>query len=295
MANNNFPFSPKEAIRKRTSVRTFKEEALPWEVEIKLKNYAEEIKGPFAPALSIIFINQDKFARELGGRIGTYGVIKGAKNFAGALVEEGLDKNLEQVGYVMEEFILFATHLGIGTCWLGGTFKINGLERIVKLDKEEFIPIITPLGYPAGGKSLVERAMKAAVGSKKRKPWHKLFFDGSLDSPLQENEAGFYRNPLEMVRLAPSASNRQPWRLVKEGPCWHFFMDYSMIVNQAAGIPIQRVDMGIAMAHFELTAGEEGLSGEWVVKEEKPSLGGIGKLHYIATWRGQGRADNKHE
>jgi len=277
-------FSVKETIKKRTSVRTYKPVSLPGELERKLKNYAEEIKGPFSPQVRFAFIKEDSFLEESGGRISTYGVIRGAKNYMGALVEKGLDKNLEQVGYVLEELILYAAGLGLGTCWLGGTFKIKGLEKVVGMEKGEILPVITPLGYPAKEKRLIERAMKAAAGSKKRKPWHKLFFNGSLNSPISEKEAGSYLNPLEMVRLAPSASNRQPWRLVQEGTSWHFFMDPSKIVNQTVGYPIQRVDMGIAMCHFELTALEEGLRGEWVIQKEKPALEGAEKLHYIASW-----------
>lgn len=280
-------FPVKETIKKRTSVRTYQPAALPEELEGKLKDYGNGIKGPFSIPFSFVFLKEDSFLEEAGGRISTYGVIKGAKNYLGVIVEKGLDKGLVEVGYVLEELILYATSLGIGTCWLGGTFKIKGLEKAAKLGKGEFLPILTPLGYPAREKRLVERAMKAAAGSQKRKPWHKLFFDGSLNFPLGEKEAASYKTPLEMVRLAPSASNRQPWRLVKEGSCWHFFIDYAKIVNQAVGYPIQRVDMGIAMCHFELTAREGGLSGAWLVQEEKPSLEGTEKLHYIASWAGK--------
>jgi len=39
------------------------------------------------------------------------------------------DKNLEDFGYLMEEAILFATGLGLGTCWLGGSFTKSGLPK----------------------------------------------------------------------------------------------------------------------------------------------------------------------
>jgi hypothetical protein len=47
---------------------------------------------------------------------------------------------------------------------------------------------------------------------------------------------------------------------------------------------LQRVDMGIAMCHFELTAREAGLSGEWLRAEpdiEKPDS----LTEYVVTWR----------
>ena len=73
-----------------------------------------------------------------------------------------------------------------------------------------------------------------------------------------------------MVRLAPSASNKQPWRIVKDGSAWHFYLQRtpkygpgSVVFNVMKLADLQRVDMGIAMCHFELTARELGLDGKW--------------------------------
>lgn len=126
--------------------------------------------------------------------------------------------------------------------------------------------------------------MKATAGSKKRKPWNKLFFNKSLDHPITEEEAGSYAAPLEMVRLAPSASNKQPWRIVKNDNYWHFFLDYSKLINKAIGYDIQRIDIGIAMCHFELTALQEGLSGKWTIDKSRPEIKGTENLHYITSW-----------
>ena len=45
-----------------------------------------------------------------------------------------------------------------------------------------------------------------------------------LGRPLSPERAGAYAQAVEMVRRAPSASNRQPWRIVKSGHPWHFFI-----------------------------------------------------------------------
>lgn len=74
-----------------------------------------------------------------------------------------------------------------------------------------------------------------------------------------------------MVRLAPSARNLQPWRVVKQGNRFHFFMQRykgyrELVVPFITGIAdLQRVDMGIAMAHFDGSLKETGLSGRWDV------------------------------
>jgi nitroreductase len=70
------------------------------------------------------------------------------------------------------------------------------------------------------------------------------------------------------VRLAPSASNKQPWRLLRRGDTFHFFLcrdkAYGALMPFA---DLQRIDLGIAICHFQLAAAELGLQGVWSVLE----------------------------
>ena len=91
-----------------------------------------------------------------------------------------------------------------------------------------------------------------------------------------------------MVRLGPSASNKQPWRIVRDGGSWHFAIQRSLFYRtrtlRLAGIAdMPRLDVGIAMCHFELTARELGLRGSWRVAD--PGLEPHGaRTEYSATW-----------
>ncbi len=272
-----------DVIKNRTSVRTYKPLILPADIIRQLEAYARWISGPFDRPVRFVFWDDASFEKETGGKIGTYGIIRGSKHYIAGIVKKG-DKDLEQLGYVFQQLILYATSLGLGTCWLGGTFRRTSLERAAGLQEGEILPVITPVGYQAGKESMLSRAMKLASRSRERKPWKELFFLQSLDRPLEENEAGDYSIPLEMVRLAPSASNKQPWRVFKSGRFWHFYLDYSRLTNRSLGFEIQRIDMGIALCHFELTAREAGLPGHWVTHAARPSNPGADKLHYIVTW-----------
>ncbi|ACB85135.1 nitroreductase family protein [Natranaerobius thermophilus] len=273
-----------DLIKKRTSVRTYKPAAISEELENKLKIYSDNLHDPFSSSVRFVFINDATFVKETGGKIGTYGLIKGAKNFIAVLVEKNLNHNLEKVGYTLEKLILYATYLGLGTCWLGGTFNLKGLDKATMITEQEILPIITPVGYPHEKKSIADKMIKAAAGSKKRKPWNKLFFNKSLDTPITEKEAGSFAAPLEMVRLAPSAQNKQPWRIIKEDKYWHFFLEYSKLINKVSGYDIQKIDLGIAMCHFELAAVQEGLSGKWMIDGTRPKIEGTENFHYITSW-----------
>ena len=69
------------------------------------------------------------------------------------------------------------------------------------------------------------------------------------------------------VRQGPSASNKQPWRILKSADRFHLYLQrtrgYRNVFTRMAQVDdMQRIDMGIAMCHFELTARELGLSGK---------------------------------
>ncbi len=293
-----------EVIKRRSSTRSYNPVQLPDEVLEKLKAYSREIRGPFSGRVRLVFLDVSAFEEQTGKKIGTYGFIRGAQHFIAGIVAKG-EKDLEELGYVFEQLILYATSLGLGTCWLGGTFRRKSLQEAVALKKTEMLPAITPVGYAARKEKMLDMGISgilsrekrltkrpsgpgpSIVGQRKpkRKPWPELFFYQRLGYPLPKNEAGDFQAPLEMVRLAPSASNRQPWRVIKSEDCWHFYLEPSLLTNKVLGFEIQRIDLGIALCHFELTARELGLPGNWIVLTTGlPSLGAE-KLQYVASWR----------
>ena len=111
-----------------------------------------------------------------------------------------------------------------------------------------------------------DRIIRWGAKSHSRKAWESIFFEGSFETPLSRDLSSKYSVVLDMVRLAPSASNKQPWRVVRQGDQYHVFLqrtpNYSGYVKT---VDLQRIDMGIAMCHFELTARELGLNGGWEV------------------------------
>ena len=92
-----------------------------------------------------------------------------------------------------------------------------------------------------------------------------------------------------MLRLAPSASNKQPWRVVSFNQAWRFYLQrtpgYSddPIKRMLGLCDLQRVDMGIAMCHFELAAQSLKLKGKWEVEESLTQTPHpLGK--YLVSW-----------
>ncbi|HEY8910239.1 MAG TPA: nitroreductase family protein [Desulfosporosinus sp.] len=277
-----FGISITEIIKKRLSVRTYSARPLPPETKEALRGFFSMLRGPFGGTVRCNLIERDLARTGSNAKLGTYGVIRGAATYVVAVVGKA-DRDLEDFGYSLEKAILYATSLGLGTCWLGGTFKKNEFAKAIEQKDGEIWPCITPIGYPSSNKSLIDSAMRFVAGSKNRKPWDELFFSGDFSHRLSESEAGKYVTPLEMLRLAPSASNKQPWRIVKETNKSHFYLQHTKGYAKLLAHDLQRVDMGIAMCHFELTAEELGIKGRWQISDPR-SINTPQDTEYVVSW-----------
>ncbi|MCK5849097.1 MAG: hypothetical protein KAH01_07885 [Caldisericia bacterium] len=177
-----------------------------------------------------------------------------------------------QFGYTFEIVVLFCTDLGLGTCWTG---LFNKMAFSSCLDKKTFqkIGFISPVGYS-----------EDFTSKKGRKPWSELFFN-EKNQPLNKNDVQTYHEAIEMVRLAPSGMNLQPWRIIYYKNKYHFFVERKKgivaLAFKTLAIDIQLVDMGIAMCHFELYANENGLIGKW---SKESSINHPDDWQYINTW-----------
>ena len=274
-----------DVIEKRYSVRNYSIRPIEKDKIQQIEAYLKEnMQGPLASEVRFELIDAIDYEPAELKKFGTYGLIKGARVYIAGVVKRNVT-SMEDFGYCMEKNILFATSLGLGTCWLGGSLNRSTFSEKMNAAEDELLPAVTPIGYMEENKTLRESIIRLAVGAKNRKKPEELFFHNSYRTPLDLNSVGQYSKVLESVRIAPSASNKQPWRIIKgEGNQYHFYMKEDMAYNTAfKNILIQNLDMGIAMCHFELAAVELGLIGVW--KIEKPILA-AGDLVYIVSWIG---------
>ena len=269
----------KETIQKRHSIRTYEDKKLTKKDKEKLMAYMDTLCNPFGVDVKIHII--DKGLNANGEKLGTYGVIKGANTFLGVSIP-----NTEfapvAAGYEFENLILYATAMGLGTVWLAATFSRDSFASAMGIGKEELFPAVSPVGYPASKKSIKESIMRKTMKSSTRKAWNQLFYEEDFQTPLTENAAGAYAQPLEIVRLAPSAKNVQPWRVLKVGNIYHFYETHNQDVSKGEAM-IKQVDLGIALSHFHQTLLEEGLKGKF----EKLSQDNIkipANTYYIVSW-----------
>jgi len=264
---------PSKSIRARRSVRTYSPDPIPPDQLQQLNEACSSITtAPFGESASFQVIERP-FKKGEPVKLGDYGLQRNPRYFFVGSISPS-PTALMGFGYLLEHLVLRATELGLGTCWMG----YYNPEYFPEVTLEGLTPTIAVVGM-AEKPRIGEKLIRGAIRADKRKKWDTFFFDGDFDHPL--TDVGDYKEPLEMLRLSPSAGNTQPWRIVR-GPAnvFHFHMRINNKKYHARGM--HHVDTGIAMANFELSVLEAGLEGEWRVEDPKLKLPDV--TEYRVSW-----------
>ena len=262
-------------IRERKSVRTFDGVPVSAEDREKIEQYIRTIENPFGVPVRFTLLDA-----------GTYGlsspVLNGETLYVAGMVGK-VPHAEEAFGFSFEKLVLYAWTLGIGTTWIGGTMKREVFERAAKLAEGEMMPCVSPLGYPAKKRSFRETMMRKGVGADTRMPAEKIFFDGAWGTGLLPEKQAGIADLIEMVRWAPSAVNKQPWRIIVSGRDCHFYEKRDKGYSGEKTGDLQKIDVGIALCHF--AAGLEEQGEKPTVVTEDPGLPIPEGAEYIATVR----------
>lgn len=239
-----------EAIKNRRSRRKF--ETTPID-KSKLKDLNELISKINEESKMNIQLIEDG-SKILNGFRASYGMISGKMSVV-ALIGNEHDKDLkEKAGYYGEYIVLEAVSLGLGTCWVGGTFNKKKCNSMIEINDNENLVCIIAIGNVKSEKSYKEKLLARSGNNKKA--FDEILLDGAEDAPE------WIENGINMAIMAPSAMNKQPVGYsYRKGVVNSFF-----IKN---GLGYEEVDSGISMAHFEIGAYQCGVKGNWERKREK--------------------------
>lgn len=264
-----------ELMRSRRSVRSFDGNPLPESVRQELLRFANAVETPYELAIDWRILDAKEHGLSSPVITGTDAYITGKLR--------RVPHAEEAFGFAFERVVLYAASLGLGTTWIAGTMDRPAFERAMRLEEGEFMPCVSPLGVPAAKMSLRESMMRKGVKADSRLPFEELFFDGSFKKPLSEEKAGELSEVLEAVRRAPSAVNKQPWRVVVCGDTVCFYEKQSKGFVSADGWDLQKVDLGIALCHFVCGMEEKGRALEFLL--EDPGLVPPADAAFIAAFR----------
>ena len=264
-----------KTIQERKSVRTFDGRPLSAADRERLERYIPTIANPFGIPVRFVLLD----AKEHGL---SSPVLSGDTMYVAGKVDQAPRADVA-FGYSFEKLVLYAWSLGIGTTWIGGTMKREAFERAAGLADGERMPCVSPLGYPARKRSLRETMMRRGVGADARMPAEKLFFDGAWNAGMPPEKRAPIADLMEMVRWAPSAVNKQPWRIIAAGNDFHFYEKRDKGYTSEKTGDLQKIDVGIALCHFVMGLEERGDMPEVITAD--PGIAVPDGVEYIATVR----------
>lgn len=210
MEQGNTMVPAQDLIRRRISTRSFDGKALEPGLYKEIENLLaleEKKTRPFGTDLRLALIGPH--AGE-PAKLGTYGLISGAAGFVAGAVVPGPGA-MEDLGYALEGVVLGLTALGLGSCWIGGVFDRKKTLKALESREGEVVPAVIALGRPSDTRSFADRLVTGIARSRKRKPLADILMGRYAEDPASLPEP--ILSCLEALRLAPSASNKQPWRI----------------------------------------------------------------------------------
>lgn len=161
------------------------------------------------------------------------------------ITSEKKDGYLENIGFALEELVLKLVAMGIGSCWLGETIKKELYRNIIEFPENQEAVLMVAFGYPANNHDI----SKKEVGEYRRK---------SIDEIIIGDYEEIYKDIFNMVRVAPSGVNMQPWRFfIVDGGIDLYAVKGNLLSKRVYSF--RELDAGIALKHFEIGCKEKGI------------------------------------
>lgn len=213
------------AINERHSVRQYEDKPLSEDVVSTLTAALEVLNDEGWLDMQLI-VDEPKAFSCLSSKVTGF---SGVKNYL-AIIGPECPTLHEACGYYGEKMVLLAQHLGLNTCWVGKTFKI---QQAYRLTMGEELTSVIALGYgkDQGSPHKSKSPQEVAPGYDDAPDWFKAGVDAAL--------------------LAPTALNRQRFR-------------FKIVGQDEEGLPVvkastkpgsfTKIDLGIAKCHFEIAA-----------------------------------------
>ncbi|MDF2615091.1 MAG: hypothetical protein K0S71_2877 [Clostridia bacterium] len=244
------------AINTRRSTRSYTMESVEEAKMNLLKNFVSNMQLPYDHKVKVQFFkaNPDKKL---------YSVFAAPPDNA-AFIANTDTKSISSVGFVGELLILYATSLGLSTCWYGHYLLLELQHNMPQLGAEaenqnikwgygkqeaegERAVCITPIGYWKSEGARIFDRMQESLISYKRKPISALL-EADLKEEMLPSEILY---AIDLARKAPSAANSQHWRFKVS----HDFKVVSIAMPENykhIKWEHPNVDVGICACHFWL-------------------------------------------
>lgn len=167
--------------------------------------------------------------------------ITGCRMAAALLVRDGSWQTCLNAGAIGEAFVLEATALGLGTCWVGGSYRREAVAGHIPAGAA--LLCLIAVGVPA-------QPLVAPITRRRMAP--------------EQLCRGDWRNWPEsciqaaaLVQQAPSGMNQQPWALLMT-PTGEFALDSSVHTAVDAGVALLHAELALTAPHVWRLSGVPG-------------------------------------
>ncbi len=220
----------RSTLEKRISRRKFDKEPITDQEQEKIIALINEFNA--ASGLAMTFLADGSHAFQKLSK--SYGLFTNVRSVILMKGKKELKDLKEKLGYYGEDLVLAITDLGLGTCWVGGTFD---KDELMVDDSEELVCVV--LVGKVAAPSLKEKMMRSATHRKVKAMAERIISDQPLPQWVQKG--------MKAVLLAPSAKNSQKAMFKYENNI--------LSAGIADDYAMDLVDLGIAKKHFEIGAG----------------------------------------
>lgn len=233
-----------EQLGQRHSVRSYSPEPLPDFILQSLKAEITDINTHEAGMHFQLVVNDDSAFR---GFRKSYGFFRNPSNYVAAVVDKSFPYVAEKAGYCAEQIVMKAVKIGLGTCFVGGTFDTASVPVQMRADWK--ILFVVLLGYPDEGNRRTMDRLMTKMAHRKEPAWQSLYVDKGipLDAALAKQPA--LEIALKALLTAPSALNKRPVRLTLDS-------DNMIVAFLPEHAKDRKIDLGIAIWNLEAAVGD---------------------------------------
>lgn len=235
-----------QLLHKRHSVRSFTSDAISKDIVNRLKAEVT-MTNTHEQGMRFQLFTEDP--DPMNGFSKSYGAFINPRNFLAAVVDTATPNALERAGYFAEKFVIRAVELGLGTCFVGGTYNKNAVKAQIRAGEQ--LLFIVLFGYPDEKTRFLARMLVKMIHAKKMSS--EQFFEPKDRLPLAIEKFPMLKVGLEAVACAPSSLNKRPVRV--------FLNEEPGIQSLCAGVdesnPKNLIDLGIAKFNFNFATSTE--------------------------------------
>jgi nitroreductase len=216
-----------QAIPRRKSVRKYAPKALGQDARDAVLARTAKLM-PFLPGMPVAFriLPEAQVKGMVSAKAPHYLAVYAANEYMAQV----------NAAFMLQQMDLWLSAQGLGSCWLGMP------NPAPEAANAEGLPFLVMLAFGAAA----EDVHRADTSEFRRKAAAEITGIAGAEAPV------------EALRLAPSAVNRQPWRLAGDASALRLCGKKNNMLQKMMFGDMPRMDMGIALCHLWLAAESQG-------------------------------------